>query len=76
MKCLGYLVDQCFQERSVFAELVVERFVFYHVELIILVYLVLAVLLVDIVQHVTQGAITTLIDDKGSRIHDRIGKHF
>lgn len=72
---LSDLYDQRSQKISAFSQLIVQRLVFDHVKLVIFIYFVFSILLVDVVEHVAQGAVAALIYDKGARVHDGVGEH-
>lgn len=75
IQSLSDLYDQRPQKISTLPQLIVQRFVLDHIKLIIFIDLVFPILLVDIIKHVAQRTIATLIDNEGTRIHDGVGEH-
>ena len=73
---LGNLIDHGFDESSVFSELAVEGFVFDHVQFIVFIDIVFPVFFVDVVEHVSEGAVAVFIDKKGTGLHYRVAVHF
>lgn len=72
---LSDLYDQRPQKISTLPQLIVQRFVLDHIKLIILINLIFPILLIYIIKHVAQGTIATLINNEGTRIHNRVGEH-
>lgn len=64
------------QEAGILFQLAVKGFIFDHIQFVIFVYVIISILLVNVVEHVSQRSVTILVDYESPWIHYGIGVHF